>query len=130
MLTQVMNGSPVSPRVDVIIPALNEEQAIGAVVAGLPRPLVRQVIVVDNGSTDRTALVARDAGATVVQEPRRGYGSACLKGISALSPDADIIAFVDGDGSDHPEDLARVVAPVALGTADLVIGARRPVERG
>lgn len=111
-------------RVDVIIPALNEESAVGGVVRSLPRGLVREVIVVDNGSTDRTAEVAREAGARVVTEPRRGYGSACLAGIAALAHDTEIVVFVDADGSDDVSILASLVEPIARDRADIVIGSR------
>jgi glycosyltransferase involved in cell wall biosynthesis len=110
------------PRVAVVIPALDEEEAIGAVLAELP-PGAHRVIVVDNGSRDRTAAVARAAGATVVHEPRRGYGSACLAGIAA-APEAEVVAFLDGDHSDHPAQLRDVLAPILRGEADLVIGSR------
>jgi glycosyltransferase involved in cell wall biosynthesis len=108
--------------VAVVIPALDEEEAIGAVLAELP-PGAHRVIVVDNGSRDRTAAVARAAGATVVHEPRRGYGSACLAGIAA-APEAEVVAFLDGDHSDHPAQLRDVLAPILRGEADLVIGSR------
>ena len=111
-----------SPRVVVVIPAIDEEPAIGRVLAEIPRS-VSEIIVVDNGSRDRTAEVARAAGATVVHEPRRGYGQACLTGIAA-APDADVFVFLDGDGSDHPEQLEDVLGPVLRGEADLVIGSR------
>ena len=111
------------PRVAAIIPALDEEQAIGLVVGDV-RPLVDEVVVVDNGSRDRTAEVARAAGARVVSEPRRGYGQACLAGIAAVGA-ADVLVFVDGDRSDHPEQLPAVVGPVLADEADLVIGSRR-----
>ncbi|HET9316445.1 MAG TPA: glycosyltransferase family 2 protein [Vicinamibacteria bacterium] len=110
------------PRVVVVIPAIDEEPAIGRVLADIPRS-VSEVIVVDNGSRDRTADVAAAMGATVVHEPRRGYGQACLAGVAAAG-DADILVFLDGDGSDHPEQLADVLGPVARGEADLVIGSR------
>ena len=106
-----------------MIPALDEEQAIGLVV-GEVRPLVSEVVVVDNGSRDRTADVARAAGARVVAEPRRGYGQACLTGIAALAADIDVIVFLDGDHSDHPGQLPEVVAPIRAGEADMVIGSR------
>jgi len=112
----------VEPRVVVVIPAVDEEQAIGRVLAEIPR-VVSQVIVVDNGSRDRTAEVAAAGGATVVREPRRGYGQACLAGIAAAEG-ADIFAFLDGDYSDHPEQLADVLGPIVRGEADLVIGSR------
>lgn len=106
-----------------MIPALDEEQAIGLVV-GEVRPLVAEVMVVDNGSRDRTADVARAAGARVVVEPRRGYGQACLTGIAALGGTADVIVFLDGDHSDHPAQLPDLVAPILSGQADMVIGSR------
>ena len=110
-------------RIGVVIPALDEEQAIGLVV-GEVRPLVADVVVVDNGSRDRTAEVARAAGARVVPEARRGYGQACLAGIAALGDAVDVIVFVDGDHSDHPAQLPEVVAPIVAGRADMVIGSR------
>lgn len=110
-------------RVWAIIPALDEEASLPLVLADLSG-LVQGVIVVDNGSTDRTAAVAASAGATVVREPRRGYGSACLAGIAALPPRAEVVAFLDADYSDYPQDLEAVVAPLERGEADLVIGSR------
>jgi glycosyltransferase involved in cell wall biosynthesis len=110
-------------RIAVVIPALNEEGAIGIVVREVPRDFVAEVIVVDNGSTDRTADVAEAAGARVVRELRRGYGAACLAGATA-STDADILVFLDGDRSDDPAEMPMVLQPVLDGTADLVIGAR------
>jgi glycosyltransferase involved in cell wall biosynthesis len=109
-------------RVAVIIPALDEEEAIGLVLAEIP-PGVAEVVVVDNGSRDRTGEVARAAGARVVHEPRRGYGQACLAGIAAVEG-ADVLAFLDGDHSDHPRQLPEVLAPILAGEADLVIGSR------
>lgn len=109
-------------RVVVIIPALDEEQAIGLVVAEIP-PVVSDVIVVDNGSRDRTSEVARAAGARVVSAPRRGYGRACLAGIAAAG-EAEVFAFLDADHSDYPEQLPRILAPIQAGEADLVIGSR------
>jgi glycosyltransferase involved in cell wall biosynthesis len=105
-----------------VIPALNEEAAIGLVVRALP-PLGADVVVVDNGSADRTAERAREAGARVVREERHGYGQACLAGIAAAK-DADVVAFLDGDFSDDPGQLPRVLAPLLAGEADLVIGSR------
>src|SRR5262245_9760743 len=100
-------------RVALILPALNEERTIGALVRAVPRHRVEEVIVVDNGSQDQTSRVARAAGAIVVEEVRRGYGSACLTGIAAARhAGADIIAFMDADGSDPPERLPDVLDPV------------------
>jgi glycosyltransferase involved in cell wall biosynthesis len=110
-------------RVSVVIPALNEEAAIGGVVGEVPRALVHEIIVVDNGSTDRTAALASAAGARVVHEPARGYGAACLAGASAAG-DADVIVFLDGDRNEDPRELPIVLAPVLAGQADLVIGSR------
>ena len=117
----------VAPRIVVIIPALDEEEAIGAVVREIP-PIVHEVIVVDNGSRDRTPEAARAAGARVVSEPRRGYGHACLAGIAAAG-DADVFVFLDGDHSDYPAQLVDVVAPILEGRADLVIGSRQRGRR-
>ena len=110
------------PRIAVIIPAIDEEEAIGLVLAEIPR-VVSEVIVVDNGSRDRTAEVARAAGARVVHEPRRGYGQACLAGIAAAE-EVEVFAFMDGDHSDYPSQLVDVLAPILSGSADLVIGSR------
>lgn len=107
----------------VIIPALDEEKSIGAVLDAIPRE-VAEVIVVDNGSSDGTAEVARSRGATVVREPRRGYGSACLRGLAALAPDTSIVVFLDGDFSDHPGEMLSLTGPILAGEADLVIGSR------
>ncbi len=116
-------------NVSVIIPALNEEEPIAGVVreclaTGLPNDL----IVVDNGSTDRTAQRAREAGARVVTAPR-GYGRACAAGVRALSPDCQIVVFLDGDGSDVPAMMNKVVDPIARGTHDFVIGSRTRGQR-
>lgn len=111
-------------RVAAIIPALNEEEAIGRVLKELPRDFVRTIIVVDNGSTDHTAEMARSGGATVVSEPRRGYGRACLAGIAALPDDIEIVLFLDADGSDYPEEARALLAPILRDEADLVIGSR------
>lgn len=108
--------------VAVIIPALDEEQAIGAVLAEVPA-WVDRVVVVDNGSTDRTALRAAAAGAVVAGEPRRGYGLACQKGLAAVGR-PDIVVFMDGDHSDYPEQMDRLVDPILAGRADLVVGSR------
>ena len=111
-------------RVALIMPALNEEGALRGVLTGLPPGLFAEVIVVDNGSTDHTAQVATEAGATVVREPRRGYGSACLAGIAALSPEVETVVFMDADGSDAPAEARALIEPIESGEADLVIGSR------
>ncbi len=111
-------------RIGVIIPALNEERAIGRVVAGV-RDRVDEVVVVDNGSTDATAQVAAEAGATVVREPVPGYGRACLRGIAqARQRLPDVYVFMDGDAADDPEDLPRLLEPIERGEADFVVGSR------
>lgn len=109
-------------RIAVIIPALNEGDSIGKVIAAIPG-WVDDIVVMDNGSTDRTADIARSHGARVIEETRRGYGSACLAGISSLD-DPDVVVFLDADYSDHPEEMARLVDPIVSDTADLVIGSR------
>ena len=106
----------------VIVPARDEEAAIGKVLSEIP-PSVSEVIVVDNGSRDATAERARAAGARVVGEPLPGYGRACLAGIDAAAG-ADVLVFLDGDGSEYPESLPSLVAPILAGQADLVIGSR------
>ncbi|SRR5437867_4434371 len=111
-------------RISVIIPALNEEASLPSVLDAIPANLAADVIVVDNGSGDRTAEVARSHGARVVREERRGYGSACLRGIAALPPDAECIVFLDADFSDHPDEMPLLVEPIRRGSADLVIGSR------
>jgi glycosyltransferase involved in cell wall biosynthesis len=111
-------------RVSVVIPALNEEEPIGDVVRAIPRGSVEEILVVDNGSTDATAERAQAAGARVVSEPRRGYGRACQAGIAAVAADCEIIAFLDGDGSDCPELLPLLIEPIAAGRQDFVIGSR------
>ncbi len=115
-----------SAAIDVVIPALNEESSLPQVLAALPHPPVRRVVVADNGSTDATARVARAGGALVVEASRRGYGSACLVGLSYLRAHdpPDLVVFIDADFSDHPEELPDVVAPILAGAADVVIGSR------
>lgn len=109
-------------RIGVVIPALNEERAIGNVIADIPR-WVDAICVVDNGSRDQTISVAESAGAKVVSEPERGYGAACLRGIEAL-PRVDIVVFLDGDYSDHPEEMDELIAPIISGEQDFVVGSR------
>ncbi len=117
------------PRIAVIIPALNEEASLPKVLADLPWPQLEEVVVVDNGSSDRTAAVARDCGATVLREARRGYGWACLAGIAYLKDkqsdsQPDIVVFLDADYSDYPDDLEDVICPIVEGGYDMVIGSR------
>jgi glycosyltransferase involved in cell wall biosynthesis len=114
-----------SPRVAVVIPALNEQDALPHVLRDIPSRLVCRVVVADNGSTDRTAEVARAHGAEVVHEPERGYGAACLKALAHLAADPpDIVVFLDGDYSDHPNELPTLIDPIVAGDADMVIGSR------
>jgi glycosyltransferase involved in cell wall biosynthesis len=113
--------------VDAIIPALDEEGALPGVLAELRGTRVRRVVVVDNGSRDRTREVARAAGAHVVEEARRGYGAACLRGIAECrraEPPPEVLVFLDADGADDPAELDALVAPILAGDADLVLGSR------
>ena len=109
-------------NVAAVIPAFNEECSIGKVISAIPH-WVDDVIVVDNGSTDKTSDVAAEHGATVLSEPHRGYGSACLKGIAGLDG-PDVVLFLDGDFSDYPEEAGLLVDPIISGAADMVIGSR------
>jgi glycosyltransferase involved in cell wall biosynthesis len=108
----------------LIIPALNEAPAIGLTLERVPRGLYKQIIVADNGSTDRTAEIARRAGATVVSEPQRGYGSACLRALADLPPEADTVVFMDADSSDDPSEAVTLLEPILNGRADFVLGSR------
>ncbi len=110
-------------KISVVIPTLNEAQAIGEVVSAVPQDRVQDIFVVDNGSTDDTAKQATLAGARAIYEPRRGYGSACMAGAKAAR-DSDIIVFLDGDRSDDPRQLDAIAMPVVQDQADLVIGSR------
>jgi len=118
-----------SKRIDVIIPAYNEEESIKLVLQDMPWDLVREVIVCNNNSTDRTAEVATEHGATVVHQPQKGYGSACLKGIEHItnksaSEQPDIVVFLDGDYSDYPQEMHQLIAPILHQDMDMVIGSR------
>lgn len=126
-----MSDSPPMPSIDVVIPAYNEEASLPLVLGALPRPPVRRIVVADNNSTDATAEVARAGGAIVVAAPRQGYGSACLAGLAHLRANdpPDIVVFVDGDFSDHPDELPAVIAPILVDEADMVIGSRTLGER-
>ena len=117
--------------IKVIIPAFNEAEAIQNVIKDIPS-IVHEIIVVDNNSTDATAKNAKNAGATVLYEPKKGYGYACLKGmeyIANLNTQPDIIVFLDGDYSDYPEELHKIIAPIVNHNIDLVIGARTAASR-
>ena len=110
-------------RVSVVIPTHNEAQAIGRVLADLPRALVTEVIVVDSNSTDGTPHLAGTMGARVIEEPRRGYGRACLTGL-ANTQNPDVVVFLDGDYSDRPSELPLILAPILEGRADITLGSR------
>jgi glycosyltransferase involved in cell wall biosynthesis len=133
-LKDFFSASCAMPRICVIIPAYNEESSISHVLSAIPAGLVQEVIVVNNNSTDQTAAVARATGATVLDEPSPGYGNACLKGIAyaAASPAdlrPDIVVFLDGDYSDHPDEMPLLLAPILEGRADMVIGSRALGQR-
>ncbi|MEO1099743.1 MAG: glycosyltransferase family 2 protein [Bacteroidota bacterium] len=116
-----------NPIVKVIIPAFNEQNGVGSVIRDIPKHLVKEIIVVNNASTDETERVAESAGATVLREEIKGYGRACLKGINYVSDSvdkADIIVFIDADYSDYPEEIEKLMAPIISDKADLVIGSR------
>lgn len=115
------------PIIDVIIPAYNEESSIAYVINDIPKGLVRDIIVCNNNSSDMTADVARAAGATVVDQPNPGYGNACLKGMEHIHQKAihpDIVVFLDGDYSDHPDEMPYLIKPIVEEGQDLVIGSR------
>ena len=117
-------------RILVIIPAFNEARSIARVVGDIPEGLVDEVVVVNNASTDETEANARAAGATVLREERRGYGHACLRGIAyAKEQRPDIVVFLDGDYSDYPEEMTRLVAPILNDEADFVVGSRMTGDR-
>ena len=120
-------------RVAVIIPAFNEELSLPLVLSAVPPGIAQEIVVVDNGSTDATGAVARANGATLIREPRRGYGAACLAGLRYLSGrPPGIVVFLDGDFSDHPEEMPRLLAPIRHEGFDLVVGSRTRglAERG
>src|SRR5512142_1473702 len=112
------SGRRLSVSVTAVIPALDEAESIGAVLDGVPRQLITEIIVVDGGSSDDTAAIARTRGATVIVEPRRGYGRACAAGVAQAR--GDVIVFLDGDGAVNAGDIARLLAPIA--DADMVLG--------
>jgi glycosyltransferase involved in cell wall biosynthesis len=109
----------------VIIPAFNEEQSLAQVLADIPKHLVSEIVVVNNASTDKTAQIAQENGATVLYEAQKGYGFACLKGIAyAKTKSPEIVVFLDGDYSDYPEEMADLLAPILSNKADFVLGSR------
>ncbi len=116
------------PAIFVIIPAFNEQNAVCNVVSEIPRELVQEIIVVNNGSTDNTVEQAISCGATVLDEHNKGYGNACLKGIKYLKrkpvKDDDIVVFIDADYSDYPMEMPKLVGPILKKQADMVIGSR------
>ncbi|HEX6718346.1 MAG TPA: glycosyltransferase family 2 protein [Pyrinomonadaceae bacterium] len=118
-----------NPFISVIIAALNEEAAIANVINSVPKDLADEIIVVDNGSKDRTAEIAMAAGARVVKEPVPGYGRAFRAGLRSVSPECEIVVFLDGDGSDCPEMMDRLVTPIIEGKSDFVIGSRTKGNR-
>jgi len=121
-----MHSDNKKPAVYVIIPAFNESKSIGKVIADIP-DLVNETIVVNNASTDNTETIAKEQGATVLREPRKGYGYSCLKGIDYLQTKVnpnDIIVFLDGDYSDFPDQISMLIAPILESDVDMVIGSR------
>jgi len=118
-------------QVDVIIPAFNEQNSIGSVIRDIPKDLVREIIVVDNNSSDETSINAKNAGATVLKQPVQGYGNACLKGIDYVKnkeAKADVLVFLDADYSDFPEEMNLLLNKIWKG-ADMVIGSRVKEKR-
>ena len=121
-----------SQNVIVVIPAYNEENAVGKVVQAIPKQWVREIVVVNNNSNDQTPVVAQEAGATVVEQPLQGYGNACLKGlayVATLSEPPEVILFLDADYSDYPEEAPLLIAPILDGEVDMVIGSRNLGKR-
>ena len=115
------------PSIYVLIPAYNESTSIGKVIRDIPKHLVKEIIVINNGSSDDTSVVAESEGATVISEHRKGYGYACLKGLEYLkfpAADDDIIVFLDGDYSDFPQEMELLIKPIIESKSDLVIGSR------
>ena len=117
------------PRATVVIPTLNERDAIGPVVREIPRDVASQIIVADSGSRDGTQQAAREAGATVLELGQRGYGLACARAAEAADPASDVIVFMDGDGADRADLMHRLVDPIHAGTHDFVIASRTRGER-
>jgi glycosyltransferase involved in cell wall biosynthesis len=114
-------------KIDVIIPVYNEAESISKVIHEIPKDLVRHILVCDNGSTDNTPMMAQKAGGTVLFQPERGYGNACLQGmryLEKLHEKPDIVVFLDGDYSDYPKEMTQVVKPILQKDVDMVIGSR------
>jgi len=111
-------------KTTLIIPALDEEDAIGDVLRSVDRSRIDQIIVGDNGSRDATARIAAELGARVVHVPERGYGAACAGALSEMAQDTELVVFMDADGSDDPAEMAALIAPIVNGQAELVIGSR------
>jgi len=124
-----MSNETSKPFVSVIIAALNEEEAIANVINSVPRNLADEILVVDNGSKDRTAEIAKAAGARIVTEPIPGYGRAFRAGLRSISSECEIVVFLDGDGSDCPEMMDRLVTPIVENKCDFVIGSRTRGKR-
>jgi glycosyltransferase involved in cell wall biosynthesis len=128
----LLNKTGQKPDIVVIIPAFNEENSVGKVVRDIPAGLVMETVVVNNASTDQTRIAATQAGATVLDQPAKGYGNACLKGmeyVASMTHKPDIVVFIDADYSDYPEEMPDVIAPILAGEADMVIGSRALGER-
>ncbi len=124
-----MNELSENSYISVIIPAFNEEVSLPKVINDIPKNIVKDIIVVNNASTDNTPEVARNMGCIVVEELKKGYGQACLAGIAALNPKTDIVVFLDGDHSDHPEQMQKLIDPMGRDGIDFVIGSRALGER-
>jgi len=124
-----MNNEKSKPFVSVIIAALNEEATIATVIKSVPKDIADEIVLVDNGSKDRTAEIGAAAGARVVREPVPGYGRAFRAGLRSVSPQCEIVVFLDADGSDCPEMMDRLVTPIVEGKADFVIGSRTRGKR-
>jgi glycosyltransferase involved in cell wall biosynthesis len=110
------------PKISVIIPVLNEEESIAAVLGDIPPELAAEILVVDNGCTDQTIPIARSLGAQIVPAPQPGYGAACFAG--TLAAHGDILVYLDGDYSDYPAEMTQLIAPIVAGETDMTLGSR------
>lgn len=124
-----MTKPSAQPCISVIIPVFNEEKSLPSVIGDLPHEILHEIIIVDNASTDNSAHIAEGLGCRVVRENQRGYGQACLAGIAALDPKTDIVVFIDGDYSDHPDQLPELIQPILSHEHDFVIGSRALGDR-